>query len=87
MEIQAFLNHLRSQSTYENQIAHIEHIAPRRASYAELDEPLSAELQDCLDGHGLSPLYAHQAEAVNQIRAGKERHHRHLQRQRQDPVL
>jgi len=71
MEIQAFLNHVRSQSTYENQIAHIEHIAPRRASYAGLDEPLSAELQDCLDGQGLSPLYSHQAEAVNKIRRGK----------------
>jgi DEAD/DEAH box helicase domain-containing protein len=71
MEIQAFLNHVRSQSTYENQIAHIEHIAPRRASYAGLDEPLSGELQDCLDGHGLSPLYSHQAEAVNKIRRGK----------------
>ncbi len=71
MEIQAFLNHLRSLSTYDNQIAHIEHIPPRRASYAGLDEPLAGELQDCLDEHGLSPLYSHQAEAVNHTRRGK----------------
>jgi len=71
MEIQAFLNHLRSLSTFDNQIAHIEHIPPRRASYGELDEPLRAELQDSLDTHGLSPLYAHQAEAVNHIHRGK----------------
>ncbi len=71
MEIQAFLNHLRSQSAYENQIAHIEHIPPRQASYAGLDEPLAGELQDCLDEHGLSPLYSHQAEAVNHTRQGK----------------
>ncbi len=71
MEIQAFLNHLRSQNTYDNQIAHIEHIPPRRASYGELNEPLRAELQDCLNEHGLSPLYAHQAEAVNHTRRGK----------------
>jgi DEAD/DEAH box helicase domain-containing protein len=71
MEIQAFLNHIRSLSTYENQIAHIEHIAPRRASYAELDESLAVGLQDCLNAHGLSPLYSHQADAVNKIRRGK----------------
>ncbi len=71
MEIQAFLNHLRSQTTYDNQIAHIEHIPPRRASYAGLDEPLDGKLQDCLNEHGLSPLYAHQAEAVNHTRRGK----------------
>jgi DEAD/DEAH box helicase domain-containing protein len=71
MEIQAFLNHLRSQSTYENQIVHIEHLPPRRASYGQLDEPLAAGLQDCLDKHGLSSLYAHQVGAVNHIRRGR----------------
>ena len=71
MEIQAFLNHLRSLSTYDNQIAHIEHIPPRRADYGKLDEPLRAELQDSLNKHGLSPLYTHQAEAVNHIHRGK----------------
>jgi DEAD/DEAH box helicase domain-containing protein len=71
MEIQAFLNHIRSLKTYDNQIAHIEHIAPRRAAYAKLDEPLDSALQDCLDAHGFSRLYAHQAAAVNHVRAGK----------------
>src|SRR4030042_136013 len=71
MEIQAFLNHIRSQPVYENQIAHIEHIAPRRAIHGRLDEPLAPALQDCLDGAGLSLLYAHQAQAVNHVRAGK----------------
>jgi DEAD/DEAH box helicase domain-containing protein len=71
MEIQAFLNHIRSRTGYENQIAHIEHIAPRRPVYGKLDEPLAPALQDCLDGHGLSRLYAHQAKAVDLVRAGK----------------
>ncbi|MFA5309637.1 MAG: DEAD/DEAH box helicase [Dehalococcoidales bacterium] len=71
MEIQAFLNHIRSRTGYESQIAHIEHIAPRRARYGKLDEPLVPALQDCLDAHGLSPLYSHQARAVNLARAGK----------------
>ncbi len=71
MDITAFLNHLESQPTYNGQIAHIERIPSREASYAELDEPLVRELQDCLNEHGLSSLYAHQAEAVNKARQGK----------------
>jgi len=71
METVAFLNYLQAQPAYNNQIAHIEHIPPRKASYAELDRPLSDELQDCLNGQGLSSLYTHQVEAVNAARQGK----------------
>ena len=71
MEIQAFLNHIRSLKNYQDQIAHIEHISPRRASYGKLNEPLHPALQDCLDTHGFSRLYSHQALAVNHVRAGK----------------
>lgn len=71
METAAILNHLKSQPAYRGQIAHIEYIPPRRAVYAALDKPLAEELQDCLDKHGLSSLYAHQAEAVNYARQGK----------------
>ncbi|MFC1941596.1 DEAD/DEAH box helicase [Chloroflexota bacterium] len=71
MDIAAFLHHLESQPTYKGQIAHNEHIPSRQADYAELDDPLAAELQGCLDRHGLSPLYSHQADAVNRARRGK----------------
>jgi DEAD/DEAH box helicase domain-containing protein len=71
MDITAFLNHLESQPTYSSQIAHIEHIPSRKASYAELDEPLVGALQDCLNEHGLSSLYVHQAAAVSKARQGK----------------
>jgi DEAD/DEAH box helicase domain-containing protein len=71
MDNTAFLNHLKSQPLYDGQIAHIERIASREASYAELDEPLAAELQACLDEHGLSSLYSHQAQAVNMVHRGK----------------
>src|SRR4030042_1646654 len=71
MEIQAFLNHIRSRTGYENQIAHIEHIAPRRPPTGRREEPLVPALQDCLDAHGFSRLYSHQALAVNHVRDGK----------------
>ncbi len=71
MDTAAFLRYLESQPAYDGQIAHIEHISYREASYAGLDEPLAGELQGCLDEHGLSPLYLHQAEAVNRARRGE----------------
>ncbi len=71
MDTSAFLNYLQSQDNYDNQIAHIEHIRPRGADCAELDEPLAASLQDCLREHGISFLYTHQAEAVNNARKGE----------------
>jgi DEAD/DEAH box helicase domain-containing protein len=67
----AFLGYLTAQPTYSGQIAHIEHIPPREADYAELDKPLESNLQPCLDEHGLLPLYTHQAEAVNNARRGQ----------------
>ncbi|MQY81742.1 MAG: DEAD/DEAH box helicase, partial [Dehalococcoidia bacterium] len=71
MDTLAFLQHLQSQTTFADQIAHVERINPRRAEYAELDQPLAPALLARLQTQGLFPLYTHQAEAVNGIRAGK----------------
>ncbi len=71
MDTFAFLHYLQAQPTYAGQIAHIENIPPRQATYAELDQPLSPQLQDCLLRHRLLPLYTHQAEAVNKARQGE----------------
>jgi len=67
----AFLHHLQSQPTFTGQIAHVERIHPRRAEYAELDQPLAPELLERLQAQGLFPLWSHQAAAVNKIRAGQ----------------
>jgi DEAD/DEAH box helicase domain-containing protein len=71
MDNTAFLNHLTNLPGYDGQIVHQEPIAAREAVYAELEEPLNPELRDCLDRHGLSRLYTHQAAAVNAVRRGK----------------
>lgn len=71
MNASDFLHYLTTQSAYGGQIVHIEHIPPRDAERAELAQPLVAELWDCLNEHGLLPLYTHQAEAVNNAREGK----------------
>jgi len=71
MDTSAFLHYLQAQPTYSNQMVHIEHIPLREAEYAGLAEPLVASLQECLEEHGISSLYAHQAEAVNNAREGR----------------
>ncbi len=71
MDTSAFIHYLKAQPDYNSQIVHIQHIPPREADCAELDEPLVAGLQDSLREHGISSLYTHQAEAVNNIRQGR----------------
>ena len=71
MDTSAFLRQLTTQPAYSGQIAHIEHMLPCDASRAELDEPLDDRLQECLDEHGLLPLYTHQAQAINHARQGR----------------
>ena len=71
MDTAAFLSYLISQPTYYEQIAHIEHIRPHEARYAELAKPLETELEECLKNRNFLPLYTHQAEAVNHALDGK----------------
>jgi DEAD/DEAH box helicase domain-containing protein len=71
MDTSTFLSYLVSQPSYYGQVAHIEHIRPRDAQFAELEKPLSPALEECLISHKLLPLYTHQAEAVNLSRQGK----------------
>ncbi len=71
MDTAAFLHHLISGPAYKNQVAHVEHIAPRQSSSSRPDEPLSAELEGRLGDLGLLPLYSHQAEAINLARRGE----------------
>jgi len=52
----AFIDYLVAQTNYSSQIAHIEHIPSRDASFAELDSPLETELEESLKKHKLLPL-------------------------------
>ncbi len=70
VEISTFIDHLVAMPDYNAQIAHTEHIPPQSASFAELDSPLPANLEESLKESGFLPLYTHQAEAVNHARQG-----------------
>jgi DEAD/DEAH box helicase domain-containing protein len=71
LDTTAFLHHLTGLEGYAEQVAHIENLPPRKAIYGQLDHPLVKTLESCLDDNSFMPLYAHQAEAVNHSRRGK----------------
>ncbi len=68
MDISAFIDQIISKNEYNGQIAHIEHISPRSAVFADLDKPLPVILEKKLREKGLLPLYSHQAKAINLVR-------------------
>jgi len=69
IESSAFLLRIK-ESSAADRIAHIERIHPRGARRGELSQPLHSDLQQALDDAGLTPLYIHQAQAVNAARSG-----------------
>ncbi len=71
MRIKDFIKHLKRQRFYKGQIAHTQHIPPRRARYGRLDRPLPRPLRDALKRAGAEKLYIHQAQAINAARAGQ----------------
>ncbi len=72
MDTPSFLRYTVSRPDYRGQIVHTEHLAPHRAKFAQPEQPLAAEIEDCLTGNGLLPLYSHQAEALNCARRGEQ---------------
>ncbi|MFH1002662.1 MAG: DEAD/DEAH box helicase [Chloroflexota bacterium] len=72
MDSAAFLEHLTTETDYQGQIVHVEHIPPRGAVYAQPDEPLAAAVEACLRQHRMWPLYLHQALAVDHLKRGEQ---------------
>jgi len=72
MQPTKFLNHLKEQSFYQDQLAHVERINPRRARYQSLERPLLRPLVDAIKASGTPRLYTHQAQAIDAVRDGRD---------------
>jgi DEAD/DEAH box helicase domain-containing protein len=70
IDFEAFLKYIKSQDYYTGQISHIETFPELRARYDDLEKPLRKRLQRWLDDNDIK-LWRHQAEAINNIRNGK----------------
>ena len=70
VDFEKFLNFVKKQDFYNNQVLHVEHIPKREAKFGQLEKPLKQRLQRWLDNNNIK-LWGHQAEAINNIRNGK----------------
>ncbi len=68
----SFLNHLKEQNFYQNQLTHVERISPRVARYTSLERPLLRSLVEAVKASGTTQLYSHQAQAIDGARAGRD---------------
>lgn len=71
MTISQFLDKLRHDSYYRDQIGHVEVIPAREAQYGELVRPMAPVLRSALAAAGIERLYSHQVSAIEAIREGR----------------
>ena len=67
-----FLNQLKQESFYQQQLAHVERITARRGRYSSLKQPLLRSLVEAIRANGTKQLYLHQAAAIDAARAGQD---------------
>jgi DEAD/DEAH box helicase domain-containing protein len=70
VEFEEFLNYIKSQDYYEDQITHIEDFPEIKPRFDDLEKPLRKRLQRWLKNNNIR-LWRHQAEAINLIRNKK----------------
>ena len=72
MDVTTFLDHLKRQPFYQDQLVHLEQIPRRSAKYGVLRSSLHPALQRQLSQtQGIDRLFTHQAEAVNAALSGR----------------
>lgn len=72
MNVTQFLDQLTSDPSYAGQMVARHTVPARRARYAEPAEPLPDLLRERLAAQGVERLYAHQAAALDAVRAGHD---------------
>eukprot|EP00051_Salpingoeca_urceolata_P019482 m.285186 g.285186 ORF g.285186 m.285186 type:complete len:397 (-) comp19430_c6_seq13:367-1557(-) len=68
----AALAHIKSLPFYRNQIVHEELVPARKSEYRGLARPLPSAVAEALQCLGIRELYAHQAQAIDAVRDGRD---------------
>ncbi len=71
MDVEAFLNEVRSSPDYKGQAVYVREVEVREARFADTARPLLEPVRRMLAGRGIERLYTHQAEAVDRVREGR----------------
>ncbi|MFX1376052.1 MAG: DEAD/DEAH box helicase [Promethearchaeota archaeon] len=70
VDFEEFIQFLKSQNFYQDQIYHIKHISEHEPQFGDLEKPLQKRLQRWLENNNIK-LWRHQADAINLIRNNK----------------
>ncbi|MEA3400118.1 MAG: DEAD/DEAH box helicase [Armatimonadota bacterium] len=71
MDAATFVDRVRDQQFFTDQIAHVEVLPARPPQYADLEDGLHPAVERALAHQGIERLYTHQAEAIEHIREGR----------------
>ena len=72
MNVAQFIDHIRTDSDYRGQIAHVQNIPPRPAVFGVLNQRLPRPLENALRHFGIEQLYTHQTQAIDAARTGQD---------------
>ena len=72
MDVDAFLDEIRTAPGYRGQIVHVHEVAARAATFAQDEPDLSDGTRRMLAATGVERLYSHQGEAVAAATAGRD---------------
>lgn len=71
MDAATFIDRIRGNDFFEQQMSHTELIPAREARYADLQDGLHPSVEAALNAQGIERLYTHQAQAIEHVRAGE----------------
>lgn len=71
MDVDAFLNDIRSAAEYAGQMVYVREVPAREACFAAPAAVLPQPVQHMLESRGIERLYSHQAEAIDRIHEGR----------------
>jgi len=71
MDARAFLERLKKVDFFREQVAHVEALPERPPVFKDLAGGVRPEVQAALSEQGIGGLYAHQADAIEHVRAGR----------------
>jgi DEAD/DEAH box helicase domain-containing protein len=72
MNVEAFLDEVRSSPKYADQMVYVRRCPSRDASFADPRDPLSPPAARVLGARGFDRLYSHQARALDAVREGRD---------------
>jgi DEAD/DEAH box helicase domain-containing protein len=71
VDVEAFLNDVRSSPAYAGQMVYVREVGAREARWAEPERPPAPAVAAMLRERGIERLYTHQAEAIDAVRRGE----------------